>query len=301
MRSTLLLLQAALAALLLSSLAAGCATRTTDAVAGPLSLALASAVADGGALPGAPRPRWLHRLAWQPAEVGAGDPCRFAPEPPGPALAALQAVAAGHALLLEPSPQAVGTSGQPALQGMDARVLPSVADATRSRSDGQPPLPACRVALRVLDGLTGSLMWTGEATGEAVDRALALAQAWDEALRRLRQRLDAHPPQAAVLAIDGNRIRLSGGTDQGLAVGQSFAVHAQGDRVRSRATGGVVILPGRLLARVRIERVWPRSVPVDAGAATSGPAAGQGALGRIVEGSLDGQRPEELTVPLAAE
>ena len=63
-------------------------------------------------------------------------------------------------------------------------------------------------------------------------------------------------------------------------------VRSQGDRVRSRKTGGVVVLPGRVLARLRVERVAAGSMPT---------------LARVVDGSLAGLRPEDLTVPLAAE
>ncbi len=198
------------------------------------------------------------------------------------------------------------------LPGLDAQVVAAIADATQSRHDDQPPRPACRVVLRMLDGLTGLPLGTVDGTGEAEDRSQALAQAWDGAGRRLLERLQARAPEAAVVAIDGDGLRLSAGADQGLLVGQTFAVHAQGDRVRSRVTGGVVVLPGRWLARVRIERVWPKSVPVGAGLVAGhasshalgmpleGGAAG-GALARVIQGRLTGLRPEDFTVPLAGE
>ena len=189
-----------------------------------------------------------------------------------------------------------GQDGGRLLPGVDALVLASAADATLPSAGDQPPWPACRVALQVLDPLTGGLMYKLAARGEGPDRPQALTRAWDEAARVLLGRLSERAPEAAVLAVEGRRVHLSAGLSQGMAPGQLLVVRAQGDRVRSRVTGHIVVLPGQPLARLRVEQVTARPAAAD-----KSPGAGGGSVARLIAGSLDGRRPEDLTVPLQAE
>lgn len=234
---------------------------------------------------------WRHRVALLPsAPMSKPDPCdaeavgtgRAAASAPVQALQAQGLLVAWGPGATRPDPHA----GVPAPRGVDALVAAKADDATQQAKGDQPPRPACRVSLRVLDPLTGGLMFTVAAEGEDGDRRQALAGAWDEAARQLQERLAERPPEAAVLALEGSQVRLTAGAEQGLAPGQVLVVRSQGDRVRSRKTGGVVVLPGRVLARLRVERVAAGSMPT---------------LARVVDGSLAGLRPEDLTVPLAAE
>lgn len=180
-----------------------------------------------------------------------------------------------------------------ALAGADALLVGALEDippsATRPAPVSLATTPLLRLTLRAFDPFTGQRLLTVTSAREAATRGEALALAAADAARSLEARWSEQPWQAQVLQLEGAgggagvgagvgaRLRLSAGEPQGLVPGMTLEVQTQGDRVRSRSSGLLLVLPGRSLGRVRIE--------------ADGSA-------RLVSGSLAGLSPGELVVRL---
>ena len=77
---------------------------------------------------------------------------------------------------------------------------------------------------------------------------------------------------------------ISGGPSQGLKVGDRLAVETRGDTVTSRQTGLPITLPGEHLAEIEVASFFGES------------ASGEGAVARVVSGSVTGHDTKDLVV-----
>jgi hypothetical protein len=191
---------------------------------------------------------------------------------------------------IDARPDAQGLSAfREALTGVDALLVGSIEvssapqdTSTSSVATATLPGPAALVSarfnLRAIDPYTGEPLFLLGARRDGPTRDQALALASQDAARSLLAQFAELPWQAYVLAVDGERVRLSAGQAQGLQPGQLLEVQTQGDRVRSRRTGLLVALPGPSVARLQLE--------------------GDG-FARRVAGSLAGLAPRDLVVRLA--
>ncbi len=169
------------------------------------------------------------------------------PRPPASGLAAFREALAGVDVLLTGTVEVT-----PLLPDAPASSLPS-AEPSPSASPPASTVVSARLSLRAIDPYTGQPFLALGATREGSGRDPALALAAQEVARSLAARLSEMPWQASVMAVDGDRVRLSAGEAQGLLPGMTLEIQTQGDRVRSRRTGWLVTLPGRSVARLQVE------------------------------------------------
>lgn len=224
----------------------------------PLSLPSASAAAAASGL--APldtaTPRLQRRIL-----VGRLDPVAAAPSlstvllPEGIAHLALALARTGAlavAIQPETGPEAAEHPSRPAaLFGVDALLVGSFEAVSAGRDK-----PWVRFALRAFDPYTGQVLLHAQASRAAATLAEALDLACADAARALATRLAEQPWQAYLLRAEGlgpgAQVQLSAGADQGLRPGMALEVRTQGDRVRSRTSGLLLALPGRLVGSLRV-------------------------------------------------
>ena len=147
---------------------------------------------------------------------------------------------------------------------------------------------------RVFDSVTGSgsssveqarTMGFGSAAGydgSLNDRAIAAAviAAVDKMTRLFLERSWT----ADVLAVEGDRIYISGGASQGVEPGMVFNIETRGRKVRSQTTGSDITLPGKRVGQLEVIDLFGDD-PLD-----------QGAYGQLISGSIDGHDVEKLQV-----
>lgn len=92
------------------------------------------------------------------------------------------------------------------------------------------------------------------------------------------------PWTADVLSVEEGRVFISGGKSQGVRPGMVFDIKTRGEKVKSRTKGTTINLPGETVATIKIEGLFGEG-PLD-----------QGAVGRIVDGSIQGHELSELKV-----
>ena len=96
--------------------------------------------------------------------------------------------------------------------------------------------------------------------------------------------MSARPWQTYILKVDSGRVFISGGKNQGIKPGMIFTVLTQGEKIKSPQTGSEITLPGAQVAKVQIQSNFGEN------------DLNEGSIGNIVEGSISGQRPEQLIV-----
>ncbi len=195
------------------------------------------------------------------------------------------------------------------LVGVDALVIGSLTEfgrktvgATGFVSSSKRQVAFAKVDVRVVDVSTAQVLFATSGAGEAstetastfgfgsqaaYDGTLndaAIRQAVSEAVNRLSADFASRPWQTAILKTEAGRVFLSGGKAQGLRPGMHLDVQTTGERIKSPQTGAMVTLPGRSIARVRIDSLFGES------------ELNEGAVASVASGSLDGYRVDQLTV-----
>lgn len=195
------------------------------------------------------------------------------------------------------------------LIGVDALIIGSLTEFGRKTlgasgfvSSSKRQVAFAKVDVRMVDVSTGHVFFAASGAGEAstetastfgfgsqagYDGTLndnAIRQAVAEAVSRLSVEMSARPWQTYILKSDGNRIFLGGGKSQGIKPGMEFAIHTQGEQIKSPQTGGVVTLPGQTVAQVRVDALFGDS------------ELNEGSVASILSGSLAGYKPEQLLV-----
>lgn len=185
------------------------------------------------------------------------------------------------------------------LPGVDALVVGSVTEFGR-RTEGQTGFLSSTmrqtvravVETRLVDPTTGRAFFSVSGTGEAAVEAgevagfgsraaydatlndRAIAAAISDLTNNVIQRLEQRPWSTDILRVDGQILYLTGGSRQGLRVGDRFRVEQQGDTVTSAQSGLPIRLPGRQIATIEIVSFFGDD------------AASEGSVARVVEGAL---------------
>jgi curli biogenesis system outer membrane secretion channel CsgG len=167
------------------------------------------------------------------------------------------------------------------LIGVDALVLGSVTEFGRNTTGKSGFLSAtkvqtarAKVEIRLADARTGYIFFTASGTGEAstesgevagfgskadYDGTLndrAIAAAISDVQNALIAKLEERQWRTDVLKVDGRHVFISGGTRQGLKVGDMLAVMKQGDTVKSAQTGFAITLPPTPIGKLRVSALF---------------------------------------------
>ncbi|MDR1275286.1 MAG: CsgG/HfaB family protein [Candidatus Accumulibacter sp.] len=195
------------------------------------------------------------------------------------------------------------------LVGVDALLVGSLTEFGRKTtgesgffSSSKRQVAFAKVDVRVVDTTTGQVFFAASGAGEAstetastfgfgsraeYDGTLndaAIRQAVSEIVNRLSNELADRPWQTYILKMEGTRVYIGGGKSQGIRPGMAFSVQTRGERVKSPQTGAEVTLPGRMLARIRVDSLFGDS------------ELNEGSVATVFSGSLSGQKLEQLIV-----
>ncbi len=195
------------------------------------------------------------------------------------------------------------------LIGVDALLVGSLTEfgrktvgATGFVSASKRQVAFAKVDMRVVDTTTGQVLFATSGAGEAstetastfgfgstaaYDGTLndaAIRQAVSEAVSRLAVDFRNRPWQTVILKAEPGRVFLSGGKAQGLRPGMELDVQTAGERIKSPQTGAFITLPGRSVARLRVEALFGDN------------ELDEGAVASIVSGSTDGHPIQQLVV-----
>jgi hypothetical protein len=172
-------------------------------------------------------------------------------------------------------------SSQSGLVGVDALIIGSVTEFGRSTTGKSGFLSStkiqnahAKVEIRLVDVRTGYVFFTASGTGDAstesgevagfgsqadYDAALndrAIGAAISDVQNALIAKLEERPWRTDILKVDGHLVYISGGSRQGLKVGDTLAVLKQGETVKSGQTGFDITLPSTTVGKVRITSLF---------------------------------------------
>lgn len=172
-------------------------------------------------------------------------------------------------------------SGESGLIGVDALIIGSITEFGRSTTGKEGFMSAtkvqtahAKVELRIVDVRTGYVFFTASGSGDAstesgevagfgnkadYDATLndrAIGAAISDVQNALISRLEERPWRTDILKVDGRQVYISGGTRQGLKVGDALGIFQQGERVKSGQTGFEITLPPKLIGQVRITSLF---------------------------------------------
>lgn len=195
------------------------------------------------------------------------------------------------------------------LVGVDALIIGSLTEFGRKTvgetgfvSSSKRQVAFAKVDVRVVDVKTGHVFFAASGAGETstetastfgfgsqagYDGTLndaAIRQAVSEAVNRLTVEMSAHPWQTYILKADAGLIYIGGGKSQGIKPGMLFSVQTQGERVKSPQTGTEITLPGRQVAKIRIDSNFGDN------------ELNEGSAASVISGSFGGYKPEQLVV-----
>ena len=127
------------------------------------------------------------------------------------------------------------------------------------------------VSIRLVDVLTGQIIYSEEAKGEAettnqtvmglgertdYDATLsdkAISAAISKLVENVINNCMEKPWKSYFLSYDENGIIISGGASQGLKIGDIFQVVEKGNSVKNPQTGMMIELPGKMVGKLKIE------------------------------------------------
>jgi len=195
------------------------------------------------------------------------------------------------------------------LVGVDALIIGSLTEFGRKTlgesgfvSGSKRQVAFAKVDVRVVDVNTGHVFFATSGAGEAstetastfgfgsqagYDGTLndaAIRQAVSSAVNRLTVEMSARPWQTYILKMDGGQIYIGGGKSQGIKPGMLFSVQTQGETVKSSQTGTEITLPGRQVAKIRIDSNFGDN------------ELNEGSVASVISGSFSGYKPEQLVV-----
>ena len=163
------------------------------------------------------------------------------------------------------------------LVGVDALVIGSVTEFGRSTTGKSGFLSGtkvqtahAKVEIRLVDVRTGYIFFTASGTGDAstesgeiagfgskadYDATLndrAIGAAISDVQNALISKLEERPWRTDILKVDGHQLYLSGGSRQGLQVGDTLNVLKAGEKVKSSQSGFDITLPAQKIGQIRI-------------------------------------------------
>lgn len=187
------------------------------------------------------------------------------------------------------------------LIGVDALILGSVSEFGRTTEGTRGFLSStklqrvnAKVNIRLVDPKTGHVFFSTIGAGEAVTESGEIAgygsQAEfdatlnDKAIRAtisnaidsLTSKLGERPWRTYILSIESSKVLISGGSAQGLKIGDELLVMQEGEQVRSQQTGFMIELPGKEVARLRVTSFFGKS------------ETDQGSACIVISGNLNG-------------
>lgn len=167
------------------------------------------------------------------------------------------------------------------LIGVDALILGSVTEFGRGTTGKSGFLSAtkvqtarAKVEVRLVDARTGYIFFTTTGTGEAstesgevagfgskadYDGTLndrAIAAAISDVQNGLINKLEERAWRTDILKLDGNQIYISGGSRQGLKVGDRLAILQKGETIKSTQTGFDIALPAKVVGQVKVTSLF---------------------------------------------
>jgi curli biogenesis system outer membrane secretion channel CsgG len=167
------------------------------------------------------------------------------------------------------------------LVGVDVLVIGSVTEFGRSTTGKSGFLSGtkvqtahAKVEIRLVDVRTGYVFFTASGAGDAstesgeiagfgskadYDATLndrAIGAAITDVQNSLVAKLEERPWRTDILKVEGRQLYISGGSRQGLHVGDTLYVLQQGDRVKSAQTGFDITLPAKAVGQIRITSLF---------------------------------------------
>lgn len=193
--------------------------------------------------------------------------------------------------------------------GVDTLIIGSLTEFGRKTvgasgfvSSNKKQVAFAKVDIRLVDTKTGHVFFATSGSGEAstetgsvfgfgsqasYDGTLndaAIRQAVGDAINAMTTEINTKPWQTYILKSEGNRVYISGGKSQGISSGMVFDVVTQGERIRSPQTGAEISLPGKSVAKLRIESTFGDT------------ELNEGSVATIISGSIGRYRPNQLSV-----
>lgn len=159
-----------------------------------------------------------------------------------------------------------------------------------------------KVDLRLVNTRTAQVIYSASGAGESSTESASVAgfgsqAAYDATLNdsairtavaaavsNIIAELAKSPWSTSILKVDQDHIFISGGKAQGLHPGMVLSVETRGERIKSEQTGFEVTLPGREIAAIQVQALFGDN------------ETNEGSLAVITKGSLQGFKPEQLTV-----
>jgi curli biogenesis system outer membrane secretion channel CsgG len=167
------------------------------------------------------------------------------------------------------------------LVGVDVLVIGSVTEFGRSTTGKSGFLSGtkvqtahAKVEIRLVDVRTGYVFFTASGAGDATtesgeiagfgskadyDATLndrAIGAAISDVQNSLITKLEERPWRTDILKVDGHQLYISGGSRQGLHVGDTLYVLKQGERVKSAQSGFDITLPAKAVGQIRITSLF---------------------------------------------
>ena len=201
------------------------------------------------------------------------------------------------------------TSTKLNLVGVDALLIGSLTEFGRKTlgesgfaSSSKKQVAFAKVDIRVVDVNTGHVFFATSGAGEAstetastfgfgsqagYDGTLndaAIRQAVSAAVSRLAVEMNARPWQTYILKADAGQVFIGGGKSQGIKPGMIFSTQTQGEKIKSPQTGTEITLPGREIAKIRIDANFGDN------------ELNEGSSATVISGAIDGYKPENLVV-----
>jgi curli biogenesis system outer membrane secretion channel CsgG len=195
------------------------------------------------------------------------------------------------------------------LVGVDTLIIGSVSEFGRTTEGTSGFLSStkkqrvhAKINIRLVDPETGHLFFSTTGAGEAVtesgevagfgsntdydatlnDKAIraAIANAMDSLITNLGNR----PWKTNILSIEGKNVLIGGGSLQGLKIGDHLMVMEEGKKVRNPQSGFMMTLPGKEIARLKIESFFGNT------------ETDQGSICSLISGTLGGISIEKAVV-----
>lgn len=163
------------------------------------------------------------------------------------------------------------------LIGVDALIIGSVTEFGRSTTGKSGFLSAtkvqtahAKVEIRLVDVRTAYVFFTASGSGDAstesgqiagfgskadYDASLndrAIGAAISDVQNALVAKLDERPWRTDILKVDGHQLYISGGSRQGLKVGDTLAILKPGESIKSGQTGFDISLPSKSIGQIKV-------------------------------------------------
>lgn len=168
-------------------------------------------------------------------------------------------------------------TGESDIIGVDTLILGSVTEfgratsgATAFLSDSVKQKAHSKVEIRLADPKTGQVFFSAAGQGEATSESSsvmgfgsrqdydgtlndkAIGAAVTDLMNALVAKLEERPWRTDILKVQGSQVYISGGSRQGLKVGDTLLVMREGEKVKSKQTGATINLPASQVASLRV-------------------------------------------------